>query len=197
MPPKRRTAPRTTSTATRQQSTLSFNGKASRVTKSSQQQPGKTLDSKKKDLLFDEAVSRTDSPPDNDDDETDVIELSSEPTTAEKAIEQQAAVETHALEQAEALTAGSKTEDVLGGRAHTSDVGVVGGPVGSGWVGDEETRARKITETQIKKFWREKENDRLVPRVHQEDLGVHERVLRLWDVSGEYGVSFLLGFCVR
>jgi DNA polymerase delta subunit 4 len=68
-------------------------------------------------------------------------------------------------------------------------VGAVGGPVGSGWVGDEETRARKITETQIKKFWREKENDRLVPRVHQEDLGVHERVLRLWDISGEYGVS--------
>jgi DNA polymerase delta subunit 4 len=66
--------------------------------------------------------------------------------------------------------------------------------VGSGWVGDEETRARKITETQIKKFWREKESDRLVPRVHQQDLGVHERVLRLWEVSGEYGVS--LELCV-
>lgn len=191
MPPKRRTTDRTTS-ASRQQSTLSFNGKSGRVTKASQQhqQHGKDLD-KKKELLFDEAVSRTDVPKDDD----DVVELATKPTTADKAIEQQAEVETRALEQAaaakseEGLTGGSKTEDVLGGRAQTSDVGAVGGPVGSGWVGDEEMRARKITETQIKKFWREKESDRLVPRVHQEDLGVHERVLRLWDVSGEYGVS--------
>ncbi|GAB7326145.1 hypothetical protein MBLNU13_g10154t1 [Cladosporium sp. NU13] len=190
MPPKRRTTDRTTS-ASRQQSTLSFNGKTSRITKASQQhqQHGKDLD-KKKELLFDEAVSRKDVPADDDD---DVVELATKPTTADKAIEQQAAVETRALEKAaavkseEGLTGGSKTEDVLGGRAQTSDVGAVGGPVGSGWVGDEETRARKITEAQIKKFWREKENDRLVPRVHQQDLGVHERVLRLWDVSGEYG----------
>jgi DNA polymerase delta subunit 4 len=190
MPPKRRTTDRTTSTS-RQQSTLSFNGKTSRVTKASQQhqQHGKDLE-KKKELLFDEAVSRTDVPQDDD-----VVELATKPTTADKAVEHQAEVEARALEKAasvkseEVLTGGSKTEDVLGGRAQTSDVGAVGGPVGSGWVGDEETRARKITETQIKKFWREKENDRLVPRVHQEDLGVHERVLRLWDISGEYGVS--------
>jgi DNA polymerase delta subunit 4 len=191
MPPKRRTTDRTSS-ASRQQSTLSFNGKTSRVTKASQQhqQHGKDLD-KKKELLFDEAVTRTDVP-----EEDDVVELATKPTTADKAIEQQAVVETRALKEAapvkaeEVLTGGSKTEDVLGGRAQTSDVGAVGGPAGSGWLGDEETRARKITETQIKKFWREKENDRLVPRVHQQDLGVHERVLRLWDVSGEYGVSF-------
>jgi DNA polymerase delta subunit 4 len=191
MPPKRRGADRTSS-ASRQQSTLSFNGKTSRVTKASQQhqQLGKSLD-KKKEALFDEVVSRTDAQPEDD----DVVEIATKPTTAEKAIEQQAAVETRALGKAssvndeEVLTGGAKTEDVLGGRAQTSDVGAVGGPVGSGWVGDEEKRARKITEIQIKKFWREKENDRLVPRVHQEDLGVHERVLRLWDVSGEYGVS--------
>lgn len=191
MPPKRRTTGRTSSTS-RQQSTLSFNGKSGRVTKASQQyqQHGKDLD-KKKELLFDEAVSRTDVPKDDD----DVVELATKSTTTDKAIEQQAEVEARALEQAaavkseEGLTGGSKTQDVLGGRAQTSDIGAVGGPVGSGWVGDEEMRARKITETQIKKFWREKESDRLVPRVHQEDLGVHERVLRLWDISGEYGVS--------
>ena len=190
MPPKRRTADRTAS-ASRQQSTLSFNGKTSRVTKASQQhqQLGKSLD-KKKEALFDEAVSRTDAQPEDD----DVVEIATKPTTADKAIEQQAAVETRALEKAssvkdeEVLTGGAKTEDVLGGRAPTGDVGAVGGLAGSGWVSDEEKRARKITETQIKKFWREKESDRLVPRVHQEDLGVHERVLRLWDVSGEYGV---------
>jgi DNA polymerase delta subunit 4 len=192
MPPKRRTSERTTS-ASRKQSTLSFNGKSTRVTKASQQhqQLGKSLD-KKRDLLLDEAVTRTDSQPDNDD---DAVEPTNEFTAADKAITQQVAVETRPLENApsyeheEDITGGSKTEDVLGGRAQTSDVGAVGGPMGSGWVGDEETRARKITEMQIKKFWREKESARLVPRVHQEDLGVHERVLRLWDVSGEYGVS--------
>ena len=193
MPPKRRTTDRTTS-GSRQQSTLSFNGKSGRVTKASQQhqQYGKDLD-KKKELLFDEAVSRTDVPEDDE-----VVELATKPTTADKAIEQQAEVETRALEQAtaakseEGLTGGFKTEDVFGAPAQTSEVGAVGGAVGSGLVGDEETRARKITETQIKKFWREKESDRLVPRVHQEDLGVHERVLRLWDISGEYGVSFAI-----
>jgi DNA polymerase delta subunit 4 len=46
-----------------------------------------------------------------------------------------------------------------------------------------------MSEAQIKKFWRDQESLRLVPRVHQEDLDVHERVLRLWDVSGQYGVS--------
>jgi DNA polymerase delta subunit 4 len=194
MPPKRSSTTGRTTSASRQQSTLSFNGKNSRITKASQQhqQHGKSLD-KKKELLFDEAVTRTESQPDDVD---DVIEITSQPTTADKTIQQQAEVETRALEKAsshkaeDVLTCGSKTEDVLGGRAQTSDVGAVNGPAGSGWVGDEEKRARKITETQIKKFWREKESARLVPRVHQEDLAVHERVLRLWDVSGEYGVSF-------
>jgi DNA polymerase delta subunit 4 len=198
MPPKRSSTVGRTTSASRQ-STLAFNGKNSRVTKASQQnqQHGKSLD-KKKELLFDEAVTRADSQPDDDD---DVVEITSQSTTADKAVEQQAEVETRALEKAsshkpeEALTGGSKTEDVLGGRAQTSDIGAVNGPAGSGWVGDEEKRARKITETQIKKFWREKESARLVPRVHQEDLAVHERVLRLWDVSGEYGVSFECLFC--
>lgn len=196
MPPKRRTTtPRTTS-ATRQQSTLSFNGKGNRVSKASQQnqhQNGKSLDAKKKEALFDEAVSNNAVHPDEDD---NIVEIkSSSPTTAEKAIAQQTAAETEALdnaaEEAKAdLTGGSKAEDVLGGRAQTSDAGAVGGLTGSGWVGDEEARARKISEAQIKKFWRERESERLVPRVHQGDLDVHERVLRLWDVSGEFGVSW-------
>lgn len=182
MPPKRRSAARTASNS--QQSTLSFNGKSSRVTKASQKsQQGKDLDSKK-EFLFDEAINHSDVQPETD-----------EPTTADKAIEQQAAVEVHALDDAAStraevdLTGESKIEDVLGGRAQPSDVGAVGGLTGSGWVGEEEAHARKITEAQIKKFWREKENARLVPRVHQQDLTVHEKVLREWDVSGQYGVS--------
>ena len=84
----------------------------------------------------------------------------------------------------------TKTENVLGGRAEPNDyVGAIGGGKGSGWVGDEEQEARKITETQINRYWRRKEQERLAPRVHQQELNVHEKVLREWDMSGQYGVS--------
>jgi DNA polymerase delta subunit 4 len=178
MAPKRRASERTTSAS--QQSTLSFNGKnTKRVTKPSHQslQNGKALGAEKKEILLDEALSRASS--------THPEDVTDEPkaTATNKAAKQPSDAEE------ETLTGGSKVEDVLGGRAQTSDVGAVGGPVGSGWVSDEEARARKMSEAQIKKFWREQESLRLVPRVHQEDLDVHERVLRLWDVSGQYGVS--------
>jgi DNA polymerase delta subunit 4 len=179
MAPKRRASDRTAS-ASRQQSTLSFNGKNTRVTKSAHQslQNGKSLGAEKKEILLDEALSRASSTqPEND-----VADKPKE-TTTNKAAKQQDDAEV------EILTSGSKVEDVLGSRAQTSDVGAVGGPVSSGWVSDEEARARKMSEAQIKKFWREQEGLRLVPRVHQEDLDVHERVLRLWDVSNTYGVS--------
>lgn len=53
----------------------------------------------------------------------------------------------------------------------------------------EEEEALKVTEAQIKKYWQAKESQRKAPRVHQEDLSLHEKVLREWDVSGHYGVS--------
>jgi DNA polymerase delta subunit 4 len=53
----------------------------------------------------------------------------------------------------------------------------------------EEEKARKVTDAQIKRYWREREAERRAPRVHQEDLGVEEKVLRLWDMSSQYGVS--------
>jgi DNA polymerase delta subunit 4 len=179
MAPKRRASDRTAS-ASRQQSTLSFNGKNTRVTKTSHQslQNGKNLGAEKKEIILDEALSRASSAQPED------VAEKPKDTTTNKATKQ------HDDAEVEILTGGSKVEDVLGGRAQTSDVGAVGGPVSSGWVSDEEARARKMSEAQIKKFWREQESLRLVPRVHQEDLDVHERVLRLWDVSNTYGVSF-------
>lgn len=180
MAPKRRASERTTSASRQQsQSTLSFNGKNHRITKPSHQtlQNGKNLGAEKKEIILEEALSRASSAqPEDVTDEPKQI-------TTNKATKQRADAEE------ETLTGGSKVEDVIGSRAQTSNVGAVGGPVGSGWVSDEEARARKMSEAQIKKFWREQESLRLVPRVHQEDLDVHERVLRLWDVSGQYGVS--------
>jgi DNA polymerase delta subunit 4 len=54
----------------------------------------------------------------------------------------------------------------------------------------EEEAAGKVKEAQIKKYWREKEAARKAPRVHQEDLSLHEKVCREFDTDGRYGVSF-------
>lgn len=176
MPPKRRSqGSRTASTGN--QSTLSFHGKNNRVTKSGV--PAHTKSSKKAEALAQDVV--------------DIETLSDgEETTAEAAITQQAQQEAATLDTVpdpldnkdEATT----TEDVLGGRAQQSDLGALGGK-GAGWAADEETEARKISDTQIKKYWRQKEQERLAPRVHQQDLTVYEKVLREWDMSNQYGVS--------
>ncbi|KAF1990857.1 hypothetical protein K402DRAFT_369858 [Aulographum hederae CBS 113979] len=51
----------------------------------------------------------------------------------------------------------------------------------------EEKKARKVTDAQIKKYWKAKESVRNAPRVHQKELSVEEKVLREWDTSGQYG----------
>ncbi|OJD36514.1 dna polymerase delta subunit 4 [Diplodia corticola] len=54
-------------------------------------------------------------------------------------------------------------------------------------VPSEEKEASRITEAQIKKYWKEKERVRKAPRVHQQDVSLHEKVLREFDTSGRYG----------
>ncbi|KAK4574808.1 hypothetical protein LTR86_001650 [Recurvomyces mirabilis] len=180
MPPKRKSAgPRAvpTGTASQSQATLSFNGKQNRVTKPGVAPQGKT---NKKDPSLVEDIANTEIKPELEP-EPDL----DEPTTAETAIEQQPDEE--AQTPTDPLQNGaSKTEDILGGRAPQSEAGATGGQ-GAGWLADEETRARKTTDTQIKRYWRSKEAERLAPRVHQEDLTVYAKVLREWDMSGQYG----------
>ncbi|CAK3993575.1 related to DNA polymerase delta subunit 4 [Lecanosticta acicola] len=173
MPPKRRTTAPPTASAQRQQSTLSFAGKNSKVTKASSPRNAKST---KKDPALFEDIAHTDVKAEA---EPDVDET----TTSEAAIEDRARDEAPA---ADPLDGEVKTEDVLGGRAEESDVGAIGG-IGSGWVGDEEAEARKISQAQINKYWRAKEQERKAPRVHQQDLSVHEKILREWDMSGQYG----------
>lgn len=177
MPPKRRSQVSRTS-STGQQSTLSFHGKQNRVTKPSSTQQAKSA--KKEQSLVKDVV---DIETHRDEDEDN---------TADAAIKQQAEQEAPALDAApdplDSKGYAASTEDVLGGRAPQSEMGAIGGK-GSGWVDDEENQARKITDTQIKRYWRQKEQERLAPRVHQEDLGVYEKVLREWDMSNQYGVS--------
>jgi len=52
---------------------------------------------------------------------------------------------------------------------------------------EEERRALKVTDAQIRKYWRAREAERRTGRVHQEDLSVEEKILRLFDVSSQYG----------
>ncbi|RMY08623.1 hypothetical protein D0868_04701 [Hortaea werneckii] len=178
MAPKRKSAaPRTSSRqSSSQQSTLSFHGKNNRVTKPSTPQE---IKAEKKDPALLESVARADekAQPSTDQDEStqDAIEHEAQPSQTEALADP--------LKQSGEPT---KAEDVLGGRAPQSDSGAVGGK-GSGWVSDEEQRARKVSETQIKRYWRAKEQERLAPRLHQEDMSVYERILREWDMSGQYG----------
>ncbi|CAO2654852.1 Nn.00g115850.m01.CDS01 [Neocucurbitaria sp. VM-36] len=51
----------------------------------------------------------------------------------------------------------------------------------------EEDQARRVTGAAIKKYWAAKERQRMAPRVHQQDLSVHEKILREFDMSAHYG----------
>jgi DNA polymerase delta subunit 4 len=54
---------------------------------------------------------------------------------------------------------------------------------------ESELKAEKITNTQVEKYWKAIEKQRIAPRVHQQDLDINEKVLRYFDVSSHYGVS--------
>ncbi|CBX93847.1 hypothetical protein IAQ61_003727 [Plenodomus lingam] len=51
----------------------------------------------------------------------------------------------------------------------------------------EEEAARRMTDASIKKYWAAKEKQRKAPRVHQQELTVHEKILREFDMSAHYG----------
>ncbi|KAF4626955.1 hypothetical protein G7Y89_g11202 [Cudoniella acicularis] len=51
----------------------------------------------------------------------------------------------------------------------------------------EEEKAAKVTDTQIRRYWKEREAERRAPRVHQKELTLEEKILRLFDMSSQYG----------
>lgn len=59
---------------------------------------------------------------------------------------------------------------------------------------EAELKAEKITDAQIKSYWKGIEKQRKAPRVHQQDLDLGEKVLRYFDVSSQYGVSIIFLF---
>jgi hypothetical protein len=81
---------------------------------------------------------------------------------------------------------------------------------------DEDSRALRVTEADIKKYWIEEERSRSAPRgmslslsscvyipvsidmflpVHQKELDLDEKILRHFDLSTQYGVCFHLCYC--
>jgi DNA polymerase delta subunit 4 len=52
----------------------------------------------------------------------------------------------------------------------------------------EDEEARRLSNAKIKQYWQAKEKERKVPRVHQQDLDLHEKILREFDMSVQYGV---------
>jgi DNA polymerase delta subunit 4 len=54
-----------------------------------------------------------------------------------------------------------------------------------------ELQAEKVTDAQIKKYWKSIENQWSTPRLHQQGVSQNERILRYFDVSSQYGVSQL------
>merc|ERR1711939_617579 len=52
---------------------------------------------------------------------------------------------------------------------------------------ERELAAEKVTDAQLRKYWRAEEDGRLAPRIHQESLSLHEKILRHFDLSSQYG----------
>ncbi|KAM0155027.1 hypothetical protein ACHAPC_004755 [Botrytis cinerea] len=47
--------------------------------------------------------------------------------------------------------------------------------------------ASQITDAKIRKYWKAREDLRLAPRVHQQDLEISEKILREWDCMSQFG----------
>jgi DNA polymerase delta subunit 4 len=56
-------------------------------------------------------------------------------------------------------------------------------------VSEEDAKALRMSDAQLKKYWREKEAKRKAPGVHQEGLSLTEKICREFDTNGRFGVS--------
>ncbi|KFY53263.1 hypothetical protein V496_07762 [Pseudogymnoascus sp. VKM F-4515 (FW-2607)] len=51
----------------------------------------------------------------------------------------------------------------------------------------EEEEADRVPHSQVLRYWKAREADRLAPRVHQEGLSTEEKILRYFDMCSQYG----------
>lgn len=67
------------------------------------------------------------------------------------------------------------------GGAAAADVGV--------GKSEAEEKGGRVSDAQVRRYWKGKEDERIAPRVHQAGLSVNEKILRHFDLSSQYGVS--------
>lgn len=61
---------------------------------------------------------------------------------------------------------------------------------------EAEEKGGKVSDAQVKRYWKGKEDERIAPRVHQRGLNVNEKILRHFDLSSQYGVGLSLAASV-
>lgn len=177
-------------TSTRNQSTLSFNNKAARVTKPSVQDTSAANKKAKSKLSEPQEIEIEQATPAA---ETTEVEVSEQPAAEhqdEAEQEQEISIPVHPTprQKKKSTKAPSKSS--------------------------RETAASKVTDGQIKKYWKAEEDARLAPRgtffpyllnspfpahssctqtntaiytVHQSSISLHEKILRHFDLSSQYG----------
>ncbi|KAH0848680.1 putative DNA polymerase delta subunit 4 [Fonsecaea pedrosoi] len=179
--------PRTRKSATRPsqslQSTLSFNNKSARVTKPSAnaQRDEHSASAKKLVEVADRDRLQT---------EPEVVEVKNELTLEEteegsQDIKAEVAVPSQSVEPEEAEQEEEVEEEIeveVKTRSRRKQKAQAAGDKDQ-----RELAAEKVTDSQLKKYWQAEEDSRLAPRVHQSDLSLHEKILRHFDLSSQYG----------
>ncbi|KAK0110592.1 hypothetical protein ONS96_002195 [Cadophora gregata f. sp. sojae] len=157
MPPARRSRTSSGPAAKGAQKTLSFGNK---VTKPTTAVPyGKDISSPKAHLLKNSIKQEAEAEP--------------EPKKELVAEEVKAELDTGHVDSSAAVSQQAKAEIVAQAQGDGKSEDVI--------------KAEKVTDAQVKKYWREREGERRTKRVHQEELGVEEKILRLFDMSSQYG----------
>ncbi|KAJ4562976.1 hypothetical protein HRR88_005912 [Exophiala dermatitidis] len=165
------------------QSTLSFNNKSARVTKPSarpeEAAAKKRLSSESAQTQLQEEVTEVQTPdPEKETGESaaEVVEVASEHEPEEESHlirdTAEADVDVDADAETELQTPKPRARKRIQARPGKDE---------------RELEAEKVTDAQIKKYWRAEEESRLAPRVHQETLSLHEKILRHFDLSSQYG----------
>lgn len=160
MPPSRR---KTSSTAARAQQTLAFGPHSNKVTKPSL--PAAAAGKKTPSLT----------PTDSERLQKAVVDIS---TTGP---EEEEEVDEYPPRPEEQLTESPRALTLRGQGAAAKAAEDVKSAV--------EEKGVKVSEAQVKRYWKSKEEERIAPRVHQRGLNVNEKILRHFDLSSQYGVS--------
>lgn len=141
------------------QPTLSFNGRSSKITKPSLVPSGKPIPANTKEELLTKSKTKS---PKREEDAATVLKLPKREAQQEPL--------TSSIDDS-----ASPTKEIVEDTSEPED--------------PQEVSARKVSDKEIIRYWQKKEEERKAPRVHQKELNIHEKILREWDMSGQYGVS--------